>query len=207
MYVQYEKFLVTMGMQKPVAEDRVPEVLAVQKSTPGFRSAHFMRGLGHLRPLSSGAGLGEPGGAVGFRPKSWLCRVQRKRPPNLYAAPPDMSYYDVAHEELGKAPQVFAWCQEFHLEHGKARAWEEYAPLLHPALRSSAGFGGVQDLRYWGNGEEFVRVSYWESQEALLAFLATPESLQWGSEMPKDLLHKKPTGVLYQVVHSGRAPE
>ena len=31
MYVQYEKFLVTMGMQKP-AEDRVPEVLAVQKA-------------------------------------------------------------------------------------------------------------------------------------------------------------------------------
>ena len=206
MYVQYEKFLVTMGMQKP-AEDRVPEVLAVQKSTPGFRSAHFMRGLGHLTHYLAVRVWESREAQLGFAQSPGFAEFNRKRPPNLYAAPPDMSYYDVAHEELGKASQVFAWCQEFHLEHGKARAWEEYAPLLHPALRSSAGFGGVQDLRYWGNGEEFVRVSYWESQEALLAFLATPESLQWSSEMPKDLLHKKPTGVLYQVVHSGRAPE
>ena len=105
MYVQYEKFLaetatgtatatatatqtveriacrrwlVTMGMQKP-AEDRVPEVLAVQKSTPGFRSAHFMRGLGHLThylAVRVWEPSIKPGGAVGFRPKSWLCRIQ-----------------------------------------------------------------------------------------------------------------------------------
>ena len=123
---------------------------------------------------------------MGFAQSPGFAEFNRKRPPNLYAAPPDMSYYDVAHEELGKASQVFAWCQEFHLEHGKARAWEEYAPLLHPALRSSAGFGGVQDLRYWGsNGEESGHAAAPKFESATgrarkrcSPILATPESLQ-----------------------------
>ena len=206
MYVHYEKFLITMGMQKQ-AEDRVPGVTDVQKRNPGFKSVVFLRGLKDLTHYLAVRVWESRDAQQAFLRDPDFAELQRKRIPNLYAAPPDSEFFDIAHEEWGKAAPGYAWGQELHLNHGKSRAWEEYAPLLHPAMRASAGFCGVQDLRYWGNGEYCVRMSYWESPEALMQFFATAASVQWRDQMPDDLFHEKPNDQLYQVVHHFRQPE
>lgn len=206
MYVQYEKFLVTMGMQKQ-AEDRVPEVLAIQKRMPGFGSAHFMRGLGDLTRYLAVRVWESRETLQNFSRNPDFAEFNRKRPPNLYAAAPDMEFFDVSHQEWGKGTPHYAWCQEFHLNHGNSRTWEEYEPGLYPILRESPGFSGVQHLRYWGNGDHYVRVSYWESLENILDYFAAPASQQWRESMPKDLLHEPPHNQLYQVVHYARMTE
>ncbi|MCG3773979.1 MAG: hypothetical protein JW395_0796 [Nitrospira sp.] len=204
MYVQYERLPVTMGMQKP-AEDRVPEVIEIQKRMPGFRSTHFMRGMGDLSGYLAVRVWGSREALQNFARNPDFAEFNKKRPTNLYSGAADMEFYDVAHEEWGKATPKFAWCREFHLGHGNGRAWEEYEQGVYPVLRESAGFSGVQHLRYWGNGDNYVQLTYWDTVESLFDFLAA--STQWRESMAKDLLHEPSNDQLYYVAHYHRMPE
>lgn len=199
MYLHHEVYNVNPGWQREL-EGRVPRLHEMQSKAPGFVAAHLLRYMGDLTTYLALRVWESREAAQGFSRTPEFQEYLRSRPPDAYARPPEIEYYELVCEEQGSGRASVAYHLELDLAGGQARAWEERERELHVLFKGAPGFHSARAFRFLGNPNHHLRVALWESREAILDFTETSAFRAHQAAAPAGLLRSPATLQFYQVV-------
>ncbi|MBI2886501.1 MAG: antibiotic biosynthesis monooxygenase [Chloroflexi bacterium] len=197
MYVHHEVYRVNQGWQREL-EGRVPRLHAMQAKAPGFVSAHFLRHMGDLTTYLALRAWESREAAQAYSRTPEFQEYLRSRPPEAYAQPPEIEYYELVVETQGQGEARFAYRLEFDVAQG--RAWEERERQLHGLLQQARGFHSARALRFLGNPNRFLRVALWQGRDAIVDFLESDALKGYRAAAPEGLLRSPTQTRFYEVL-------
>lgn len=201
MYLHHEVYNVNPGWQREL-EARVPRLHEMQAQAPGFISAQLLRYMGDLTTYLALRSWESREAAQAFSQTPEFQEYLRSRPPDAYARPPEIEFYEPLSQEQGTRKANFAYHLEFDVAGGQARAWEERERQLYALLKEAPGFHSARAFRFLGSPNRHLRVAFWDSREAILDFLETSEFRAHQATAPAGLLRGPAVLQFYQVVQN-----